>query len=642
MTNDRKPLDLSAANVAAALRAGITSEAPAEMEEPVLIAECDVSELLSPAADPVTAPDREPGRCACRARQTTQAARGDPMNRVPAMANDNTKANNKPGTDPAVRMTVITSDHGPINKTIDVGADGKLVSNSDSCRVWSGTVETSQPVTLTGLRRHSLGAWRTTQAMILGQIKPEYAKGDAPVPVVIEKKLARAPKGTIARTVKHFEFPAGVAHMMPVDFDKKQMPEEITARIDAAGGVVSLLQEIFPELALVGCVVRNSASSGLSLDGVPVEGSGGKHIFYLVADGSDIPRVIETMHKRLVNLGLGWIFISESGARLLRSPVDAAVNKPNGLSFEGAPMLRGGLTQDHEARRPEVIDGPPLDTRAAFPMLTAAEEAAVRDHQGQSQAQGGESRRTPRPKNMIATWRRRSPRRPGRHSRRCCARSGCGTGTSCRRNGRWSSTIQHRQQDRRRCHRRSCQLCERNAGRSTGRAFVRPQQGDGHARQSDRASVHQLLRAWRRHLRAHARRGGHCREAIDRAAPEAVLDVLAELLKRLMVETGAIDRLKAQAAERAGIGKSEINARLKPVLETLKQEEARAERAAAERAREARQGKSGDDDKVEVPAPSSTAPRGAVAELLDQLLAQVKADEPPMRNSEGRLLKVRD
>ena len=29
-----------------------------------------------------------------------------------------------------------------------------------------------------------------------------------------------------------------------------------------------------------------------------------------------------------------------------------------------------------------------------------------------------------------------------------------------------------------------------------------------------------------------------------------------------------------------------------------------------------------------------------VAEVLDRLLAQVQADEPPMRNSEGRLLKI--
>ena len=49
-----------------------------------------------------------------------------------------------------IRMTIITSDHGPINKTITVGPDGKPEANSDSCRVWSGKVVASEPLSMAG------------------------------------------------------------------------------------------------------------------------------------------------------------------------------------------------------------------------------------------------------------------------------------------------------------------------------------------------------------------------------------------------------------------------------------------------------------------------------------------------------------
>ena len=143
--------------------------------------------------------------------------------------------------------------------------------------------------------------------MILGQLKPEDANDGKPVSVITEKKLVSLKttlKATVARTLNFFAFPATL-HLMMVDFDRKGMPPEIAARIDAAGGAEKLLQEIFPELAACGRIIRSSASSGLSVDGVRVEGSGGIHIYYLVADGSDIPRTIEAMHKRLVNRGLG-------------------------------------------------------------------------------------------------------------------------------------------------------------------------------------------------------------------------------------------------------------------------------------------------------------------------------------------------
>ena len=234
------------------------------------------------------------------------------------------------------------------------------------------------------------------------------------------------------------------------------------------------------------------------MDGVPVEGSGGRHIFILVTDGSDIPRVIETMHKRLVNAGLGWIFISEAGSRLLRSLVDATVNKPNGLAFEGAPVLERRLTQDHEARRPEVIDGPALDTKTAFPLLTAAEDAQfeiAKDNLRHKAAKAGERqgrRLRPQPGEDDREEDRKGIRdgaAPGKDA--APAEAGAGMALEFDDPDIGTTTVADVTADPAAYAGET--LADPMEGLST-----RPGQGDGHARQGDRPSVHQLLRAWRR------------------------------------------------------------------------------------------------------------------------------------------------
>ena len=101
-----------------------------------------------------------------------------------------------------------------------------------------------------------------------------------------------------------------------------------------------------------------------------IERSGGSHIYPIVQDARDIPRVIDAIFDTLWANGFGWSLVSKGGAVLTRGLIDASVGSPERPIFEGAPAVMPPLAQD-KSRRATAIDGEILDTRAAFPDLTA-------------------------------------------------------------------------------------------------------------------------------------------------------------------------------------------------------------------------------------------------------------------------------
>ena len=119
-------------------------------------------------------------------------------------------------------------------------------------------------------------------------------------------------------------------------------------------------------------VERSSTSSGLydAKTGKSYERSGGSHIYPIVQDARDIPRVIDVIFDTLWANGFGWSLVSKGGAVLTRGLIDASVGSPERPIFEGAPAVEPPLAQD-KSRRATAIDGEILDTRAAFPDLTA-------------------------------------------------------------------------------------------------------------------------------------------------------------------------------------------------------------------------------------------------------------------------------
>lgn len=164
------------------------------------------------------------------------------------------------------------------------------------------------------------------------------------------------------------------------------MPDDVRARIDAAGGVPAVIEMALPAFPRIGRVVRASTSAGVSNreTGETYPGSGGLHIYLQVADGTDIPRFLTALHQRLWLLGFGWLFISAAGIPLERSPVDRLVGGPERPVFEGPPIVEPPLVQDQEKRRAVAFAGETLDTRAACPTLDETERNELQRLQQQA------------------------------------------------------------------------------------------------------------------------------------------------------------------------------------------------------------------------------------------------------------------
>jgi hypothetical protein len=198
------------------------------------------------------------------------------------------------------------------------------------------------------------------------------------VNIVTKSKLNGQPN-TIARTAGGIYFRKERPAYALIDFDTKGMPPEVAERMQQLGGFWPSLLSILPPLRSVAHLIRRSTSAGLyrSDTGQVLSGSGGLHGYVQVTDGTDVERFVRALHDRCWLFGLGWMVVGAGGQLLNRSIVDRMVGAPERLIFEGAPILDPPLAQDHESRRPKVIDGAPLDTIAACPPLTIVEKSKL-------------------------------------------------------------------------------------------------------------------------------------------------------------------------------------------------------------------------------------------------------------------------
>lgn len=207
---------------------------------------------------------------------------------------------------------------------------------------------------------------------VLDQLQPNQAtaygvpaNGDAPI--VSERYLASTP-GAITRSDKFFTWPKGGGFMM-LDYDP--------ATDGHAMGRDALLGALFtvlPAAATSGWLWRPSASGNIydAATGAELSGLKGQRVYVAIKDASDAPRAGAVLFKRLWLAGLGRIELARNGAQLVRGMVDASVWQPSRLDFSAGAVCGPGLE-----RRPPAglaIEGPQLDTRAALPDLTQAEE----------------------------------------------------------------------------------------------------------------------------------------------------------------------------------------------------------------------------------------------------------------------------
>ena len=157
------------------------------------------------------------------------------------------------------------------------------------------------------------------------QLKPYHALGlgrlrkGLPEEINIKTKnaISATETGAISRTNKNIIFAENIPAFALIDYDAKGLTEEVRQNIANFGGVWESLCAVIPELERTERVTRLSTSAGLYnlSTGDKIAGSEGKHIFVLIADGSDSERFLKTLHDRCWLHGLGWHMVGAAGQR---------------------------------------------------------------------------------------------------------------------------------------------------------------------------------------------------------------------------------------------------------------------------------------------------------------------------------------
>ena len=186
---------------------------------------------------------------------------------------------------------------------------------------------------------------------------------------------ARRRPGNVAATKDYLAF-----HQRPgvliLDHDVKDLAEvaglypEAPKRVsvDSFGGA---LDKVLPEAAGCALLVGHSTSAMISdADGNPLKGPGGVRAYLPVTDASQMPRILEIIHKRSIIHGYCWGFVDAGGGFQERGLVDLALGRPTQPDY-AAPDLNDGLQQD---RGWEIYDGERLDPNTV-PDLSPQEEA---------------------------------------------------------------------------------------------------------------------------------------------------------------------------------------------------------------------------------------------------------------------------
>ena len=141
----------------------------------------------------------------------------------------------------------------------------------------------------------------------------------------------------------------------------------------SSGTLWSTLLQMIPAFAQCGAVWMASGSSHVFKGDKDVTGLRGQHVYLLLADASDGPRVVQVLAARLWLAGLGTIQVSKAGSLLVRCLVDTAPSDAARLIFAGGAQCGAGLEQRRGA--PVILNrGSFLDSRACVSDLTADEQ----------------------------------------------------------------------------------------------------------------------------------------------------------------------------------------------------------------------------------------------------------------------------
>jgi len=271
-----------------------------------------------------------------------------------------------------IKISRYTKDSGPLTKVMRL-VDGVLVKDGSGCRMNRGTVEQCSISSMSELA-YLLQSLGLNQAVSLGVTDSDSVK----TITTRDKEAGDA----ISRTKRHIRFRPNEPAFMLWDLDQSH---DNAVYADAKAGkdyqperVMEIVADFFPQIRHASWLMRSSTSAGIyDRSGKLLKGEGaGFHIYLPVRDGSDIPRFIEVMGKRLFLAGYGRIEFSRSGHMLVRTLIDLLVGSPERLVFEAGALCEDGLVQRLPA--PCINEGEVLDTRL-LPSLSADESRQFED-----------------------------------------------------------------------------------------------------------------------------------------------------------------------------------------------------------------------------------------------------------------------
>jgi hypothetical protein len=270
-----------------------------------------------------------------------------------------------------IELALLTSD-GPFTKTISLAPDGTLKKDAAGGVMSHGTAER---ICLAGVAELGplIEGLTSNQALALGTLRADLPDK---VEVTTKRRLLKgvARPDVIARTNADIVY-RGPAFAL-LDYDSKGMPAAVRIELERVDGFLGALLMVLPKLKSTALLVRRSTSAGLwradTREALP--GSDG---LVEVKDGADSERFLRALHDRCWLHGFGWMVVSAAGTLLERSIVDRMVFAPSRPVFEGPPVLIAPVQQ--KRRRPVVVAGRALDTKATCQSLTIVEQARLRE-----------------------------------------------------------------------------------------------------------------------------------------------------------------------------------------------------------------------------------------------------------------------
>ena len=182
--------------------------------------------------------------------------------------------------------------------------------------------------------------------------------------------------GRIARTIDNFIFRSDEPSLILFDVDADDSPG--STNIHSPAELVDIIETILPSISNSACMAMASASSGIMSKDTDelLTSNCGFHIYFVAQDGSDIPRFIETLFKKLVLEGFGHIKISRAGSQLLRTVIDGAIKSPERIDYVAPAVISDGLSR--QTIDPTLRPGGMLDT-VVLKNLTPEEEGSYAD-----------------------------------------------------------------------------------------------------------------------------------------------------------------------------------------------------------------------------------------------------------------------